>query len=381
MFILGLSEFLRLFSSPHLNQDFDDFFKKAQVKVNKTFYPLSVYQKEKKIPLKDVKLLFENIQKRNEYLTRFYNLSLSVVPENLHFQKETPMKNKHFNNNQRPLCKNLIRNLHYRDILQKTKSGLDSITYMDMLFDLYKKNIIDYKLLTPSARYYMNQGRLGSVFSSYYFRASIMNPFLVYSIQESLLKGTHIFTPTLGWTSYCYGFLESPTVKEYVGVDVIQSVCEKTRLFAKAHSPNVKTTIFCQPSESLARSAAFRRHYANHFDVVFFSPPYYRLELYAGNEQSTAEYPSYEEWLDKYWKTTIELCFHVLQKGGRLCYILSGYGSLNKDNTLEYDLLTDMNKITSQYFLLQNIQPMNNKDVYVSKHKPTAEKIMLFIKN
>jgi hypothetical protein len=378
MSILTLPEFLQLFRAPK-ELTFREFLSTSQVRVNQHLRPLASYIKDKKIPTQDLKLLFENIQQRNDYLTRFYNLSLTVTPENLSFKSETPMKNKHFNNNQRLLSKNLIRNLHYADILQKTKSGIENnATYMDMLKDLYQKNIIDYKLLTPSARHYMHEGRLGSVFSSYYFRASIMNPFLVYSLQESLLKGTRIFTPTLGWTSYCYGFLESSQVVEYVGTDVIPSVCEKTKQFARSHSPKTLTTIFCRPSEELARSNAFRKRYMNHFDVVFFSPPYYRLELYAGEQQSTSQYSSYEEWLDKYWKATIELCHHVLQKGGKLCYILSGYGSTKGKD--EYDLLGDMNHITKQYFRLHSTQPMYNKDVYVNSHEPTTEKIMLFVK-
>jgi hypothetical protein len=61
-----------------------------------------------------------------------------------------------------------------------------------------------------------------------------------------------------------------------------------------------------------------------------------------------------------------------------MCYILSGYGS---DNTKEqYDLLADMNKITKKYFKLRSKQVMHNKDVHVTKHKETAEQIMVFVK-
>jgi SAM-dependent methyltransferase len=357
--------------------DFAQFLKKAVVRLNKQTVSLAEYQKQRKIPMKDLRELFDNIQNRDEYLERFYKLSLSISPKNTDFEGNPPMKNKHYDNNTKPLFKNLIRNMHYEDILKNTKPGIqNSVTFMDMLEDLYLRNIIDYKLLTPSARYYMNENHLGSVFSSYYFRASIMNPYFVYSIQETLLKGSRIFTPTLGWTSYCYGFLESAMVKEYVGVDVIPSVCEKTRQFAKIHSPKVKTTIYCQPSETLANSAVFRKKYGNHFDVVFFSPPYYRLELYAGEQQSTEKYKSYEEWLENYWEATVELCRHVLKKGGRMCYVLSGYGS----DKNEFKLIEDMNEITDDYFHLESIQPMYNKDVHVTSHKPTAEKIMLFIK-
>jgi len=122
----------------------------------------------------------------------------------------------------------------------------------------------------------------------------------------------------------------------------------------------------------------FRRKYREHFDVVFFSPPYYRLELYKGANQSTEKYKTYEQWLEGYWEETIKLCNHVLEKGGRLCYILSGYGS---DNTKEkYDLLGDMNAITKKYFRFHSEQIMNNKDVHSTSHKETAEKIILFVK-
>jgi hypothetical protein len=74
-----------------------------------------------------------------------------------------------------------------------------------------------------------------------------------------------------------------------------------------------------------------------------------------------------------------------------MCYILSGYGqgssssttrqSLGSENTKEqYDLITDMNKITRKYFEQRSMQPMYNKDVHVTEHKETNEKIMIFTK-
>ena len=224
----------------------------------------------------------------------------------------------------------------------------------------------------------MKNGRLGSVFSSYYFRASIMNPYLVFSLNKSILHGTRIFTPTLGWSSYCYGFLECPEVVEYVGTDVIQDVCSKTEQLCKSHINRVKYEIFCKPSEDLLNTKSFIDKYKNHFDVVFFSPPYYKLELYKGGKQSTDRYNTYNEWLQEYWLATIRLCHHVLEKGGRLCYILSDYGSNNTKT--HFELLSDMNNITKKYFHLKNIQPMFNKNVNVTSHRDTNEKIMIFEK-
>jgi len=377
MKILELDEFLDLFHCK--KQTLNEFIQNSKVRIGGNLEPLKEYMLRKDIEKSNIKLLFENIINRNEYLTRFYNLSLKVEEQYYHIN-EPPMKNKEMNNNIELHYKNIIRNMHYKDILQNTKSGIENISsYLDVLDDLYCKSIIDYKLLTPSAIHYIQKGRIGSVFSSYFFRASIMNPYLVFSLNQSVLKGTKIFTPTLGWSSYCFGFLECPTVVEYVGTDVIPSVCKKTEDFCKKNYPNKITNIFCQPSEILNKSKSFKSKYGEHFDVVFFSPPYYKLELYDSKNQSTDNYGSYEEWLKQYWEETIQLCYYVLQKNGKLCYILSGYGSQNTDEN--YDLLKDMNIITKKYFKLKSQQPMYNKDVHVTKHKETAEKIMIFIKS
>jgi hypothetical protein len=377
MKLLTLDTFIGMF---HQNKTmtFSEYLDKAKVRIGDHLEPLKEYMKRKDIEKAKIKLLFDNIQHRDEYLKRFYNMSLRVQDSNLHIE-DGAMKNKAMDNNKHPTYKNLIRNLHYKDILENTKSGIDNVpTYMEVITDLYLHNIIDYKILTPSALFYIQEGRLGSVFSSFYFRASIMNPFLVYSLNHSVLKGTKIFTPTLGWTSYCFGFLECPLVKEYVGTDVITDVCKKTADFAKTQYPDKEVRIFCHPSEDLMKNAGFKKKYRQHFDLVFFSPPYYKLELYAGKNQSTTQYKTYEEWLTKYWEETIRLCHYVLEPHGKMCYILSGYGSENTGD--QYDLLGDMNKIAKKYFTFKSQQPMYNKDVHSTKHKETAEQIMIFQK-
>ena len=280
-----------------------------------------------------------------------------------------------FDNNKGVIYKNLIRNLHFWDILQNTKSGFENTpTYMNIIMDLYKNNKIDYKILTPSALHYIKNGRIGSVFSSFYFRASILNPYLIYSLNINVLKGTKIFTPTLGWSSYAKGFIESPDVIEYVGTDVIPDVCKKTKQLLE--NSEIKSDIYCKPSEDLYESKTFLKKYRQHFDVVFFSPPYYRLELYQSDNQSTTRYKDYQDWLTKYWERTIKLCYHVLENGGKMCYILSDYGS--KNTSQKFDLVNDMNDIAKKYFQLTSIQTMQNKNVHSTKHRETGEQIIIF---
>jgi len=364
---------------PAKSVSFDQFIQTYKVRVGKNIIPLKTYLDKKSIKIENLVLLFQDIMNIESYLERFYNISLLIKDENINFGEHyEPMKITQINNNQKPLLKNLIRNLHYKHILENTKSGIENVpTYMDVLKALLRDKIIDYKILTPSSLHYIQKRRFGSVLSSYYFRASILNPYVIYSLNEKLLKGTNIFTPTLGWSSYAYGFLESSATKEYVGTDVIPDVCKKTDQLISDLYPNITKDIYCKPSEDLAKSKRFMNKYENHFDVVFFSPPYYKLELYEGKNQSTTKYKTYQDWLDKYWEATIKLCKKVLIKGGKLCYIISGYGSSNTRE--QFDLIKDMNDITTKYFQQIHDLPMYNKNVHVTTHKQPSERILVFV--
>ena len=373
-----LDVFLKNFSNKNSKTQLTkkDYF----VKTTRGKVPLETYQLNKKISDEFIVKFLEVIKAHIDYLKRFYKLSLNVDENLIHFGKNVePMDIKELNNNKLSKVKNVIRNMHMFGILRDTHSGIDNVhTYYVVMEDLFKNNIIDYKILSPSSRHYIENGRFGSVLSSLYFRASILNPYLIYSLNINLLKGKRIFTPTLGWSSYAYGFSESG-IEEYVGTDVIPSVCKKTDKFIKKYYPNVDKNIFCQPSEDLLKNTQFISHYSNHFDVVFFSPPYYRLELYEGKNQSTTRYKTYEEWLSKYWENTVKLCYKVLNKGGKMCYIVSGYGSDAVNE--QYDLVKDMNEITKKYFTLKYNLPMFNKNVNVTKHKEPSERILVFYAN
>lgn len=332
------------------------------------------YVKQHNIPRSDIKILLDHIKTRNEYLERLYNTSLQPVDPIRIIEQTMPISK--LSNNQHVEYKNILRNMYFREILQHTQSGLANLpSFLNVLEDLYLCGIVDYKILTPSGRHYLREGRIGSVFSSLYFRASILNPYLIYSLNHRVLKGERIFTPTLGWSAYCYGFMECEFVKEYVGTDVVPKVCRDTQKFAQKFYPEKTIDIWCSPSEDLYKNNVFTKKYHKYFDVVFFSPPYFQLEVYPGNRQSTFRYKTYEEWLDKYWKITIKLCYRVLKSTGRLCYIVSNYG----DKT---ELVKDMNNITQQlgFIPYKNIK-MANKAVQVNTSQTdNSETICVFLR-
>ena len=378
MDFLSIQDFLDLFSSNSLS--FKQFINTMKVRVNRELYSIKEYQEKMKkrnriISEEQLEFLYNNIKNSKKYLKRFYETSLKIKSEFGTMRKIPPMKKNELSNNQQINFKNIIRNLYFTQLMEKTTSGFNNIpSYLTVLKELLNENIIDYKLLSKSSLDFIKKGRFGSVLSSLYFRASILNPFLVYSLNKTMLHGKKIFTPKLGWSSYAYGFCECLDVEEYVGTDVIPEVCEKTSLLCSQYS-HIKSKIFCQPSESLLTNKFVLNNYKNHFDVVFFSPPYFQLEMYEGEQQSTTNYKTYNDWLNKYWKKTIELCNYVLQKRGVMCYIISDYGSSNTKQ--HYELVKDTKKIASKYFDSFSIQPLANKNVHVTKHRETGEQIII----
>jgi hypothetical protein len=353
-------------------ESYKTFLHKAQVRLwNGSLKPLAEYRKEHThITSTDLKNVYNHILNQSDYITNVYNTSLRVGPENILTSDIKPMFINAINNSTSPQYKNIVRNMFWREILRDTQTERNDKTYLTVLEDLYKHNIINHKLLAPTVLGYLAKGPIGRILAFYYFRASIMNPYVVYSLQMRIFKSRRVFTPTLGWGSYFHGFVAGG-VEEYVGVDVIPNVCDKVARYANEYHPTIKTQIICQPSESLLQSNSFMRNYAGHFDTVFFSPPYFRLELYPGGKQSTTEYPTYESWLNGYWRNTVQVCMHVLSKGGTMCYILGNYGD---GHGTEYPLVEDMGKIAREEgFTYKRTIPMLNRGT-------PDEKITFFVK-
>ena len=372
--VLTLAGFLKQFSTHNINKN--TFLRLAKVRVHNNLFTLIEYAQRKNLTQEQLQIIYDfSVTNKITYLNSFFQKSLHI-PSNLNLQKDwkkwSSLKpNTQIpGNNENMKYKNIIRNLHYIEILQKTTTSIDNLRpYLVVLKELFNKNIIDYKLLTPSGIDLIKKHNFGSVMSGFYFRASIMNPFFIYGLSQKYFPKGSVFTPTLGWSSYAYAFCQNPNITEYVGVDVIPSVCSKTRAMCrKFHKPD---NIYCKPSETLLLNKTFMKKYQNHFDIIFFSPPYYDLEEYSGKNQSTNMYKTYPEWLEEYWHNTIKLCQHVLSKQGKMCYIISGF---NKNT----QMISDMNVITKKYFKLGKSIPMKNSNVKITKHKTPNEMIFLW---
>ena len=83
-------------------------------------------------------------------------------------------------------------------------------------------------------------------------------------------------------------------------------------------------------------------------DVAFSSPPYFSYEKYCFEiNQCYIKYPRYEEWIDLYWKPTVENIKLYLKP--------EGIFALNVTNVGSYNLVKDMTKIIiDQGFVLKD---------------------------
>lgn len=182
--------------------------------------------------------------------------------------------------------------------------------------------------------------------------ATIFNPHTYGFILTYILRGEKLFTPVLAWNAYQHAFYNT-NYTEYVGTDVIPALIENSEYLHKLYSKNlfseekIVKTYNC-PSEKLNERYGFAEEYKNHFDSVLFSPPYFDLEIYPGEEQSLNNYQNYSDWLIGYWEETVKLCKEVLQTGGRFAFVISDY--TNKKTGKKVSISGDMKQIAKKYF-------------------------------
>ena len=355
----------------------NQFIKQFKVKSTRLFNLNEVIKSGKYQP-NDLEPLLDFYNNRESYLRRFYKNNLELpfdlnekgypknknqLPNIFNFQNIEPQ----ITNTLYPQYKTISRNLYYKQILEETGTIQGNVkSFLLVLKNFFNKNIIDYKLLSPSILKLIEKGQIGSVLSGIYFRASILNPFLAYSTLQiygnlpNNYKNATVLTPTLGWSTYMEGIMSDERIGNYIGIDVIPDVCNKTKEIAKMFYPNKKINIFCTPSEDVYKNKNIIAKIKNTVDFIFFSPPYFALELYKGGNQSTNRYSTYEEWLDGYWLPTMKLCYESLKKNRRMCYIISGYKSGKKSFNLEKDMVhiskkVGFNLIKKHYLIKANV--------------------------
>lgn len=234
----------------------------------------------------------------------------------------------------------------------------------------------------------INYNNLFYMYQAYQPKASIFNPYSIKYIFDMLTRrisggnsdGLKLFSPVLSWGSYMLAYIFSPQFSYYLGVDVMQSVCEKTKFLADTYleSPYRKAEVVCCPSEKLAdRYPQLVGRHRETFDLAIVCPPYYDMEIYHEGEQSL-QWGDYPSWLEGYWHNTVQLMYLLLKRGGRVALIANDYRSLKGES---YDLTGDLTAIMDRYFTYECRYLLHNRTSPLrSNKKDRTERLFIYRK-
>ena len=282
---------------------------------------------------------FYNFLNDDEKLKVFYDVYLA-------YKEFRPIEKLEIKNDiviTKPNSPSTLRNINLEEILKSSSK------YHPTIFDKYKAALETGKNMSsvtmPSVFSKSIKGNYKpfiNTLKTIIMLPSIFSPNTYYTLLDEVYKivgkdKVNILIPTASWCSPVIAIDKSPLkdkVKKYHIIDVQENVLKNCIDLHKPESvfdelPELKT--FYIPSERMDEVID------NDYDIVFFCPPYYDLELYDGDLQSINLYPDYEEWLDKYWRKTVENSYNALNKGGIYSFVISK--QINGKKTIGQDLL------------------------------------------
>lgn len=295
-----------------------------------------------------------------ESLKTFYNKS-GQLPESLEYYFDMPagncLDNDTFMGMTNSKYGRVCKNINFDDFYNTKKLYSNDSQYVFGLIKvMYEKFHIRNSLCAPAFFDHIinTEDDYNQFWHDFWIganKASIFNPYTFKSILDTQFSGDVLFSPCMGWNAYQFGFYNS-SFSHMVATDVIPNVVDNATQLHSAYSKWKETDTFSQffsdtktvdfymcPSEQLDIRHNFIEKYSNGVDAVLFCPPYFDLEIYPGEEQSTESFPNYADWLNGYWEETVKLCKAVMKPGARFGFIISNYRNFDKeDNTISQDM-------------------------------------------
>lgn len=160
--------------------------------------------------------------------------------------------------------------------------------------------------------FFRNAGRIAQKVANFcpknarniYFRYHDINGERLNILDTSMGFGSRMSAVLLSGHNYC-GF--DPNKELFVKLKEYLDFLRQNNVIDKKQ----RCGMYCQGSE------IFVKNLMNEFDVSFTSPPYFNLEKYGDDKNSsTKNYNNYELWLNEFAKPTIENTYRYLKIGG-----------------------------------------------------------------
>lgn len=259
----------------------------------------------------------------------------------------------------KPSCTRYIRNVFAQEMLNCSNYKGAKFSIINAFRNMYRDGQVnastfvppslfvhfdlnDYKYIPDLAIVYIrNTSGMMSVFSPLIYRSLLRH-------QQQLIKDDNhrLLCPTASWGSpviaakTCdYRDVTIVDVQESVLAkchDVLDDITEQHPLFEE---DTFDLFTHCIPSERMTEQVQ------GQYSHIFFCPPYYDLELYDDQNglQSTTLYKTYEEWLEGYWRGTLEACKNLGKPGGVFSFVMNNV-------TRGVSIGTDMDRMAQEYF-------------------------------
>lgn len=293
-----------------------------------------------------------------------------ALPQNLQFYFDIPyadiLNDKVFSGKTNAKYGKLCKNINFVNYYNTRKLWTTDSEYT---FGLLKVMMQEFKirnsLVGPAffdqiCNYNGDPGKFWLAFMIGANRPSTFNPATYKGILDTVFSGETLFAPVMGWNSYQLAFYSSKFSK-FIATDVIPQVVDNGNKLNQSWQeyrqnslfeiPDKQIDLYLCPSEELHTKHNFKDRYSNSVDAVLFSPPYFDLEIYDSEDQSFANYPDYDSWLEDYWAKTVELCVEVMKPTAKFGFVISNY--VNKDKVMT-TISQDMRDVVLRYMKLDD---------------------------
>lgn len=265
------------------------------------------------------------------------------------------------------LCRYICQDLFYKAKGDNNSRSVEDVFYNDKLLLIVLKNRMGWNSTREDGE---------------------IRPYLFDMSKEMIIKGIHSsglgynvsnFRPSIAKFIYekYLNNIENPTILDYsagwgarmlaaysinanyIGIDPLTA--NNLNKFAYKYLKN------CYCIKSGSENKEIYKEIKN-IDMCFSCPPYFTLEIYSNNtSQSVKKYSQYKDWLNLYWKPTVQNCISVLKQNGI-------FGLVIKDKYRNFKLKEDMCQIIEKENMkLIDIYQYKTTQSHLSKKRITGK--------
>jgi hypothetical protein len=153
------------------------------------------------------------------------------------------------------------------------------------------------------------------IFNLYFSSISIFRPVMAMEIYCKYTPRIAILDPTMGWGGRLIGAC-ALNLPKYIGIDANPNLSEPYRQMMDFVVDKTETKI-----EVFFQDALTVDYRQLQYDMVFTSPPYYNIEIYRGdsNTSKSTSIKTKEEWNTGFYKPLFEKTWENMQTPGYYC--------------------------------------------------------------